>query len=233
VSILSGIRTKFIGVVCRADGVLSERYKLRAPPLPEIPLTTIAAVLWICSITWSGLASPPDQMQKQLDVIVEWLMSSRAIVREIQRSGIQSLRGIARVLAARGIPTGGVAGAAGGDVRAAVLTRMLSNTGSTSPGELEMMRSTLAVAAADRVLRSPGFVSGRRAIAVGYVMHGLWDLSHCLSGSSLAGLSITEIPLGYGIFCSTYDFVVACYLMISDTAWHDTRPNAKTTRRHR
>ena len=54
----------------------------------------------------------------------------------------------------------------------------------------------------------------------GYVMHGLWDLSHCLSGSSLAGLSITEIPLGYGIFCSTYDFVVAYYLMISDSAWH-------------
>jgi len=60
----------------------------------------------------------------------------------------------------------------------------------------------------------------RPAIAVGYVVHGLWDLSHELSGSSLAGLSITEIPLGYGIFCSTYDVVVACYLMISDTAWH-------------
>ena len=60
----------------------------------------------------------------------------------------------------------------------------------------------------------------RPAIAVGYVMHGLWDLSHCLSGSSLSGLPITEIPLGYGIFCSTYDFTVACYLMISDTAWH-------------
>jgi len=60
----------------------------------------------------------------------------------------------------------------------------------------------------------------RSAIAVGYVMHGLWDLSHCLSGSSLSGLPITEIPLGYGIFCSTYDFTVACYLMISDTAWH-------------
>ena len=59
----------------------------------------------------------------------------------------------------------------------------------------------------------------RSAIAVGYVMHGLWDLSHCLSGASLAGLSITEIPLGYGIFCSTYDVTVACYLMISDTAW--------------
>jgi hypothetical protein len=60
----------------------------------------------------------------------------------------------------------------------------------------------------------------RPAIAVGYVIHGLWDLSHCLSGSSLSGLPITEIPLGYGIFCSTYDFTVACYFMISDTAWH-------------
>ncbi len=63
-----------------------------------------------------------------------------------------------------------------------------------------------------------GGLFSRSAIAVGYVMHGLWDLSHCLSGSSLAGLSITEIPLGYGLFCSTYDFTVACYLMVSDMA---------------
>ena len=42
-----------------------------------------------------------------------------------------------------------------------------------------------------------------------------------MSGTSLAGLSITEIPLGYGIFCSTYDFTIAGYLMISDTAWHE------------
>jgi hypothetical protein len=56
----------------------------------------------------------------------------------------------------------------------------------------------------------------RPAIAVGYVMHGLWDLSHSLSGSSLAGLSITDIPLGYGIFCATYDFVVAGYLIRSE-----------------
>jgi hypothetical protein len=62
----------------------------------------------------------------------------------------------------------------------------------------------------------------RSAIALGYVMHGLWDLSHCLSGSSLAGLSLTVIPLGYGIFCSTFDFVVAAYLMKSDTAWHES-----------
>jgi hypothetical protein len=52
-------------------------------------------------------------------------------------------------------------------------------------------------------------------------MHGLWDLSHSLSGASFAGMSITDIPLGYAIFCSTFDFVVAGYLMISDTAWRD------------
>ena len=66
-----------------------------------------------------------------------------------------------------------------------------------------------------------GGLFSRSAIAVGYVMHGLWDLSHCLSASSLAGLSMTETPLGYGIFCSTFDFVVAYYLVISDSAWHE------------
>src|SRR5262249_1190762 len=60
----------------------------------------------------------------------------------------------------------------------------------------------------------------RSAIAVGYVMHGLWDLSHCLSGTSLAGLSMTDIPLGSRICCSTFDFVVAGYLVTSDTVWH-------------
>ena len=59
------------------------------------------------------------------------------------------------------------------------------------------------------------------AIALGYVMHGLWDLSHSLSGTSLAGLPITEIPLGYGVFCLTYDCTVACYLVMSDTSWHE------------
>jgi Family of unknown function (DUF6010) len=67
-----------------------------------------------------------------------------------------------------------------------------------------------------------GGLFSRSAIAIGYVMHGLWDLSHSLSGTSLAGLSMTDIPLGYGIFCSTYDFTVASYLIISDTAWHES-----------
>ena len=69
----------------------------------------------------------------------------------------------------------------------------------------------------------------RPAIAVGYVMHGLWDLSHSLSGTSLAGLSMTEIPLGYGIFCLTYDFTVACYLMTSDTAWQSRASSTFTS----
>jgi hypothetical protein len=59
----------------------------------------------------------------------------------------------------------------------------------------------------------------RSAIAIGYILHGLWDLSHCLSGSSFAGVSITNIPLGYGIFCSAFDFMVAAYLMTSNSAW--------------
>ena len=61
-----------------------------------------------------------------------------------------------------------------------------------------------------------GGLFSRSAIAVGYVMHGL-----CLSGSSLAGMSMTETPLGYGIFCSSYDFVIASYLILSDSAWHE------------
>lgn len=61
----------------------------------------------------------------------------------------------------------------------------------------------------------------RPAIAVGYVLHGLWDLSHSLSGSSLADLSLTAIPLGYGVFCVTFDWTVACYLMRNDRAWHE------------
>jgi hypothetical protein len=36
-----------------------------------------------------------------------------------------------------------------------------------------------------------------------------------------SGLPITEIPLGYGMFCLTFDFTVAGYLMMSDTAWDE------------
>jgi hypothetical protein len=59
----------------------------------------------------------------------------------------------------------------------------------------------------------------RPVLALGYVMHGLWDLSHGVSGTSLWELPLTEIPLGYDVFCLTYDLTVAGYLMFSDTAW--------------
>lgn len=61
----------------------------------------------------------------------------------------------------------------------------------------------------------------RSAIAIGYVLHGLWDLTHSLYGTSIASVSLTDIPLGYGVFCSGYDFPVACYLITSNTAWRE------------
>ena len=66
-----------------------------------------------------------------------------------------------------------------------------------------------------------GGLAFRPLIAVGYVMHGLWDISHSLAGSSLLGQPITEIPVGYAVFCLAYDFPVAYYLMTSDTAWDE------------
>lgn len=59
------------------------------------------------------------------------------------------------------------------------------------------------------------------AIAVGYALHGVWDLFHSISGPSLAGLSLTTIPLGYGVFCFTFDLTVACYILMGDRAWHE------------
>src|SRR5262245_28023905 len=60
----------------------------------------------------------------------------------------------------------------------------------------------------------------RPALAVGYVLHGLWVLFHGLFGTFLAVGALSRIRLGYDIFCATFDFTVACYLMVSDTAWH-------------
>ena len=61
----------------------------------------------------------------------------------------------------------------------------------------------------------------RPAIALGFAMHGFWDLAHSLSGSSLAGVTISEIPLGYAVFCLTYDYTVAGYLMTGGSRWHE------------
>jgi hypothetical protein len=40
---------------------------------------------------------------------------------------------------------------------------------------------------------------------------------------------MTEIPLGYGIFCSTYDVTVVGYLMMSSSAWEATESSTFTS----
>jgi hypothetical protein len=65
------------------------------------------------------------------------------------------------------------------------------------------------------------FLVAIAAIAFGFAMHGLWDIAHSLFGSSLFGLPTTEIPVGYGMLCLTFDLTVAGYLMMSDAAWDE------------
>ncbi len=66
-----------------------------------------------------------------------------------------------------------------------------------------------------------GGLFSRPAIALGYLVHGVWDLSHSLMGASLAGLSMTDIPVGYGVFCATFDFTIVYYVMTSTTGWQE------------
>lgn len=55
----------------------------------------------------------------------------------------------------------------------------------------------------------------RAALAMGYALHGLWDILHELNAHGLFhGLApgrLTEIPLAYGVFCLAYDLAVAAY----------------------
>lgn len=66
-----------------------------------------------------------------------------------------------------------------------------------------------------------GGAFSRPAIALGYILHSIWDLSHSLSGTSFGGLSLTDIPLGYGIFCATYDFTVSYYFIKCGDSWRE------------
>jgi hypothetical protein len=62
------------------------------------------------------------------------------------------------------------------------------------------------------------------ALIAGYVLHGLWDVSHELHAH--AGLSVFEpgqttmIPLAYGAFCVTYDFCMAGYFVTRRAHWN-------------
>ena len=62
------------------------------------------------------------------------------------------------------------------------------------------------------------------ALIVGYLLHGLWDAVHefnAHAGGSLMGpRQTTSVPLAYGFFCATYDFLMATYFYTRRNQWH-------------
>ena len=61
-------------------------------------------------------------------------------------------------------------------------------------------------------------------LIVGYLLHGLWDGVHefnAHAGSSPLGpWQTTPVPLAYGFFCATYDFLMATYFYTRRNHWH-------------
>jgi hypothetical protein len=61
------------------------------------------------------------------------------------------------------------------------------------------------------------------ALIVGYLLHGLWDAVHefnAHAGDSLLGpRQTTSVPLAYGFFCATYDFLMATYFYTRRNQW--------------
>jgi hypothetical protein len=67
---------------------------------------------------------------------------------------------------------------------------------------------------------------GTRVPAVliaGYALHGGWDLLHEIQAQSsvdfFAGRQATRIPLAYGAFCATFDWVIAVYFAYRRRDW--------------
>ena len=62
------------------------------------------------------------------------------------------------------------------------------------------------------------------ALIVGYLLHGLWDAVHEFNahagGSLLGPPQTTSVPLAYGFFCATYDFLMATYFYTRRNHWH-------------
>ena len=57
------------------------------------------------------------------------------------------------------------------------------------------------------------------ALIFGYLLHGLRDVVHefnAHAGASMLGpRQTTSVPLAYGFFCATYDFLMAIYFLHS------------------
>jgi hypothetical protein len=60
-------------------------------------------------------------------------------------------------------------------------------------------------------------------LIVGYLLHGLWDTVHEFNahagGSVLGARQTTSVPLAYGFFCATYDFLMATYFYTRRAHW--------------
>jgi hypothetical protein len=61
------------------------------------------------------------------------------------------------------------------------------------------------------------------ALIIGCVLHGLWDAVHEFNahagGSLLGPRQTTSVPLAYGFFCATYDFLLAAYFYTRRDQW--------------
>jgi len=61
------------------------------------------------------------------------------------------------------------------------------------------------------------------ALILGYPVHGLWDLLHEWHAHAgavmIAPEQLTPIPLGYGVFCLTFDIGIAVYVGTRKTTW--------------
>ncbi len=56
-------------------------------------------------------------------------------------------------------------------------------------------------------------------LALGYLMHGIWDIGHSLYGTVILGRAVSDIPLGYGMFCLGFDVATAAYLFWWPKDW--------------
>jgi hypothetical protein len=54
-------------------------------------------------------------------------------------------------------------------------------------------------------------------LIIGYLLHGLWDGVHEFT---LLPRQTTSVPLAYGFFCSTYDFIMAAYFYTRRNHWN-------------
>jgi len=61
------------------------------------------------------------------------------------------------------------------------------------------------------------------ALAIGYPLHGIWDILHELSahggGDVFGAREATAIPLAYGVFCATYDLSMGVYFYTRRSQW--------------